>query len=56
MKLCLKQKLEMKLFLNQKLEMKKTEKMKVVQLHEDTPKQFSNPTQTQKIAHYGQKK
>ena len=30
--------------------------MKVVQLHEYTPKQISNPSPTQKIAHLGPKK
>ena len=30
--------------------------MKVVQLHEETPKQFLNPTPTPKIAHLGPKK
>ena len=29
-------------------ELKETKKMKVVQLHERTPKQLSNPTPTQK--------
>ena len=29
--------------------------MKVVQLHEETPKQFLNTTKTHKIAHYGPK-
>ena len=30
---------------------KETKKMKVVQVHEQTPKQLSNPTPTPKIAH-----
>ena len=37
-------------------ELKETKKMKVVQLHEQTPKQFSNPTTTPKIAHQGPNK
>ena len=36
--------------------LKETKKMEVVQLYEQTPKQLSNPTPTQKIAHYGLKK
>ena len=30
--------------------------MKVIQLHNQTPKQFLNPTPTPKIAHWGPKK
>ena len=37
-----------KLSQNQRSELKETKKMKVVQLHERTPKQLSNPTPTQK--------
>ena len=37
-------------------ELKETKKMKVIQLHEPTPKQFSNPTPTQKIAPQSPKK
>ena len=37
-------------------ESEETKKMKVVQLHEQTPKQFSNQTLTPKIAHNGPKK
>ena len=36
---------------NKMSELKKTKKMKVVQLHKYTPRQLSNPTPTQKIAH-----
>ena len=36
-------------------ELKETKKMKVIQLHEQNPKQFSNPTPTKKIAHWGPK-
>ena len=36
--------------------MKKTQKIKIVQLHEKTPKQCFNPDLTLKIAHYGPKK
>ena len=35
---------------------KETQKMKAVQLYEQTPKQFSNQTPTPKIAHQGPKK
>ena len=31
-------------------ELKETKKMKLIQLHEESPKQFSNPTQPQKQA------
>ena len=37
-------------------ELKETQKMKVVQLHEQTPKQFLNPSPTPKIVHQGPKK
>ena len=37
-------------------ELKEAKKMKVIQLHEETLKQLSNPTLTQKIAHYCPKK
>ena len=37
-------------------ELKETKKMKVVQLHKQTPKQLSNPTPAPKIAHQGTKK
>ena len=36
---------------NQMSELKETKKIKVVQLHEETSKQFLNPTPTPKIAH-----
>ena len=36
-------------------ELEETKKMKVVQLHNETSKQFLNPTPTPKIAHYGPK-
>ena len=45
-----------KLSKNQISEMTETYKMKVGQLHEQTPKQFSNPTPTPEIAHQGPKK
>ena len=41
---------------NQMSEFKETQKMKVVQLHKQTPKQLSNLTPTPKLAHYGPKK
>ena len=34
-------------------EMKETKKMKVVQLHEETPEPLSNPIPTPKIANQG---
>ena len=37
-------------------ELKVTKKMKVVQLHEQTPKQFLNPTQPKKIYPLGPQK
>ena len=37
-------------------ELKETKKMKVVQLHEQTPNQLLNPTPTPKIARQGPKK
>ena len=37
-------------------EFKVTQKMKVVQLHEQTPKQFLNPSTAPKIARQGPKK
>ena len=36
-------------------ELKETKKRKVIQLHEQSPKQFLNPTPTPKIAHWGPK-
>ena len=44
-----------KLSQNQISELKETQKMKVVQLHEQIPKQLSNPTLTPKPAHQGPK-
>ena len=40
-----------KLIKNQMSELKETQKIKVVQLHELTPKQLLNPTLTTKSAH-----
>ena len=37
-------------------ELKETQKMKVIQLHEQTPKQFLNPSTAPKIARQGPKK
>ena len=37
-------------------ELRESQKMKVVQLHEQTPKRLSNPTPTQEIANYGPRK
>ena len=37
-------------------ELKETQKMKIVPLHKQTPKQFSKPTPTPKLAHQGPKK
>ena len=45
-----------KLSQNQRSELKETQKMKVVQVHEQTTKQLSNLTPTRKIAHQGPKK
>ena len=50
-----KSKMALKLSQNQMSELKET-KMKVVQLHKQTPKQLSNPTPTPKIAHQDTKK
>ena len=41
---------------NQRPELKETQKMKVAQPPEQTPKQLSNPTPTPKIAHWDPKK
>ena len=41
---------------NQTLQLKKTQKIKVVQLLEYTPKQFLNPTLTPQRAHGGPRK
>ena len=40
-----------KLIQNQMSELEETKKMKVAQLHDETSKQFSNPTPTLKVAH-----
>ena len=45
-----------KLSQNQMSELKIAQKMKVVQLHEQTPKQFVNPSPTPKIVGWGPKK
>ena len=36
---------------NQMTELKETKKMKIAQLHDETPRQMSNSTSTPKIAH-----
>ena len=41
---------EPKLSQNQMSELKETQNMKVVQLHEQTPKQYLNPSPTPKVA------
>ena len=45
-----------KLSQNQMSELKEKKKIKVVQLHEYTPKQLSNPTPTQKNSQLGLQK
>ena len=44
-----------KLSKNQMSELKETKKMKVIQLHEQSPKQLLNLNPTPKIAHQGPK-
>ena len=45
-----------KLSQNQMSELKETKKMKVIQLHEQSPKQLLNLTLPQNLAHWGPKK